>query len=150
MAKTSLSAAEQKAANALRHPTMSNSRKQGSTPKISKKKSQVLTKRSEFLRLQRRGLRLSSPFLTAYFLRAPRGTPGKIGYSVSKKVGNAPTRNLIKRRLRHLARENKGLWAHLLVSIIAKPKAAECAFPELEKSFFRLFESFRKKNRGPR
>ena len=63
-----------------------------------------LSKRSEFLAANR-GLRFPMPGFV--LLVRPRGdgddAPG-IGFTVSKKVGNAVTRNRMKRRFRALAR----------------------------------------------
>jgi ribonuclease P protein component len=64
----------------------------------------TLSKRSEFLAANR-GLRFPMPGFV--LLVRPRGdgddAPG-IGFTVSKKVGNAVTRNRMKRRFRALAR----------------------------------------------
>lgn len=63
-----------------------------------------MTKRSEFLAANR-GLRFPMPGFV--LLVRPRGDDDAamgVGFTVSKKVGNAVTRNRMKRRLRALAR----------------------------------------------
>ncbi len=57
-----------------------------------------LTKRSEFLRAAR-GNRAGRPSFALQAVAVEGELPG-IGFTVSKKVGNAPVRNRVKRRLR--------------------------------------------------
>ena len=67
----------------------------------------------DFRRTTRRGLRASRPTLIVHAVRAPDDVASgkdpaiqsgpRIGFIVSGAVGNAVTRNRVKRRLRHLA-----------------------------------------------
>jgi len=56
-----------------------------------------LTKRGSFDYLYRHGTKANLPVLSLVYLQ---GKSTKIGFSVSKKIGKAHTRNLVKRRLR--------------------------------------------------
>ena len=65
-------------------------------------------------------------------LAAP-GRELKVGFSVSKKVGKAVTRNKVKRRLRECFRPYLGDVKNGLYVIVARPAAAEAAFDTLQK-----------------
>ena len=65
-------------------------------------------------------------------LLAP-GRELKVGFSVSKKVGNAVTRNRVKRRLRECFRPLLGDVKTGQYVIVARPSAAEAAFEDLRK-----------------
>jgi ribonuclease P protein component len=66
----------------------------------------------DFQRTTRRGIRVSRPTLVVHAVHAPEvgsardsfGRSGpRIGFVVSRALGNAVSRNRVKRRLRHLA-----------------------------------------------
>ncbi|MEO6395207.1 MAG: ribonuclease P protein component [Devosia sp.] len=61
-----------------------------------------LTRRTQFLNAAR-GSRSGRPSLTLQAIAAEAEAPG-IGLTITKKVGNAPERNRIRRRLRAAAR----------------------------------------------
>lgn len=55
---------------------------------------------ADFAATTRGGQRTGRPSLVLYV--HPTGQPARVGFTVSKAVGNAVTRNRVKRRLRHL------------------------------------------------
>ena len=99
------------------------------------RKNERLRKRPEFLHAQRRqAIRKTSRHLVMY------GRPNelewtRIGLTASRKVGNAVTRNLWKRRLREIFRLNKDRFplGHDLVIIVrAKGRAPDYGILEKE------------------
>lgn len=63
-----------------------------------------LTKRRDFSHVYARGKAKACPAFVLYTLKK-RGDVPRIGFSVSKKVGNAVVRNRVKRVFRHATRE---------------------------------------------
>lgn len=62
----------------------------------------------------------------------PAPDPPRAGYVVSRAVGPAVTRNLVKRRLRHLTREHlTELPGGGLLVVRAQPAAATASYDEL-------------------
>jgi len=58
--------------------------------------------------------------------------PPRVGFVVSKAVGDAVTRNRVKRRLRHLAREHvSSLPGSAVLVVRALPAAAEASYDAL-------------------
>lgn len=64
-------------------------------------KSARLRTAEEFRATTRRGIRCGRPSLVLHMLRTDT-PPSRAGFVVSKTVGNAVTRNRVKRQLRHL------------------------------------------------
>ena len=89
-----------------------------------------LKKNKAFQYVYRRGHSVACRNLV--MLLAP-GRELKIGFSVSKKTGNAVTRNRIKRRLRECFRPCLGDVKTGLYVIVARPSAAKAAFDELKR-----------------
>ena len=64
-----------------------------------------------------------------------------VGFVVSKAVGNAVTRNQVKRRLRHLARERLSSLPGCCVLVVrALPPSAGASYDELAGDFDRALE----------
>ena len=89
-----------------------------------------LKKNRAFQYVYRRGHSVACRNLV--MLLAP-GRELKIGFSVSKKTGNAVTLNKIKRRLRECFRPYLGDVKTGLYVIVARASAAEAAFEDLKK-----------------
>ncbi len=78
-----------------------------------------LTRRREFLRVAGRGRKAARPSLVLQALPQPGGAI-RLGFTATKKIGNAVTRNRAKRRLREVARavlpvEGREGWDYVLI-----------------------------------
>ncbi len=93
-------------------------------------KSERLRKRAEFLFLSDAGRR----FHTVHFIIVWCDTEtchARLGVTVSKKVGNAVTRNRIKRLIREYFRHNKVHFQKADYNIIAKKGADRLLFQDI-------------------
>ena len=92
-----------------------------------------LTDGASFREAVRTGRRSGSRTVVVHLATEPSpGRPARVGFVVSKAVGNAVTRNRVKRRLRHLAREHvSSLPGSAVLVIRALPAAATASAAEL-------------------
>ncbi|MHA7240612.1 ribonuclease P protein component [Arthrobacter sp. TMS1-12-1] len=91
---------------------------------------------ADFARTVRSGARSGRRNVVLYGSRTEDSAPSRVGFIVGKNVGNAVTRNLVKRRLRHLSAE----WVAANprgydVVVRALPAAADSDWPALTKDF---------------
>ncbi|MFT3888328.1 MAG: ribonuclease P protein component [Arachnia sp.] len=85
-----------------------------------------LKRPSDFGQAVRRGARAATPTVVVHVMRRNDQNPPeftRVGFVVSKKVGNAVERNRVKRRLRHLAAQRE-LSDRCDVVVRALPDAA--------------------------
>lgn len=68
-----------------------------------------------------------------------------IGIAVTKKVGNAVTRNKVKRRIKAFIHTVKDTDVKLSIVLIAKPIAASIPWEEFENNLKQLFSRIKKK-----
>ena len=103
-----------------------------------------IRKSRDFRLIQRRGSKLKSRdflFIFLPFHRVPQATNHpRFGLVVSKKVGNAVCRNLVKRRLREACRRNKHLIIPSLnIVIIAFSSAFHRSQKEIDRQIVDVF-----------
>ena len=103
------------------------------SPRFRLSREGRIRKRSDFIAVQGTGRKIH----TKYFLVlvAKRGT-GRVGITVTKKTGNAVTRNRLKRLVREFvrqARSDEGAWLppDRDVVVIAKSSAAGRSYAEV-------------------
>lgn len=98
-----------------------------------------LKKHKDFSYVYRRGKSFSAP--CAVLLTA-RGIPGQvqIGLSVSKKLGNAVTRNRCKRRLREIIRPLiPHMRRNVKIIVVGRPSMVDLDYQTLQKQVTKLF-----------
>jgi ribonuclease P protein component len=107
--------------------------------------SNRLTSPVHFREVVRRGRRRGGDLLVVHLWASPspvlpHGRPAgpRVGFVVSKAVGPAVTRNLVKRRLRHLCRERlTALPSGSMLVVRALPAAADASYDDLARELDR-------------
>lgn len=100
-------------------------------------RSLSLKKNKQFSYVFRRGKSQSDRLLVLLYVRSGRLL---VGFSVSKKLGNAVMRNRIKRRMREAVRPNLPRMARGSYILIARKGADEASLNQFRASFERLME----------
>ncbi len=82
----------------------------------------MLKNNKDFTRVYKSGKSIGNKYLVLYYLLMDSGGPTQVGFSISKKVGNAVVRNKLKRRSKEII---SGLRAnikegYLLVFIVRR------------------------------
>jgi ribonuclease P protein component len=96
-----------------------------------------LTDSPEFDRVYRQGTAFRGGLLSVHAFPNEIGTP-RLGLSVSSKVGNAVTRNTVRRRLREVFHSTiERVPGSLDLVVSARPPASEATFEELNQEFLK-------------
>lgn len=97
-----------------------------------------LKENRQFRRLYAKGKSVVSPSLVLYY-RKTNGRENRLGITVSGKLGNAVTRNKIRRRLREIYRTNEERFLPgCTLVVVARMRALDLAYRDLEKTFLHL------------
>ena len=91
-----------------------------------------MTLRKHFAYIYKKGNRTSSKYFTLFVVKS-KFYNYHIGYSVSKKIGKAVQRNLLKRRLREICRQADFVKPNYNYVLLAREGAGELPFAELQK-----------------
>lgn len=113
---------------------------------LSLKKGMRLKKNKEFKRVYNYGKSWANKYLVLYKLEQ-KNKQFKVGFSVSKKIGNAVVRNKLKRQMREIFRLNKDNIKNknAFFVFIARQKVKEANYNEIEKSTLDLLRRADKK-----
>jgi ribonuclease P protein component len=84
-------------------------------------------KRADYLAIQNRGRRVSGSHLLLF------GQPGRgrLGITVSRKVGGAVVRNRLKRWIRECWRRHRPERSAVDIVVVARPQAAQAEHPAI-------------------
>jgi len=97
-----------------------------------------LKKKVQFNYIYRKGERKSSKHFSLFIVKS-KFLNYKIGFTISKKVGKAHDRNLLKRRLKEIVRLNNLPKNGFNYILQAKIGAIDLSYKEIENQVIRLF-----------
>lgn len=108
-----------------------------------------LTDSPEFERVYKQGRAYRGKVISVHAFSNGYGGP-RLGLSVSKKVGNAVTRNGVKRRLREIFRSHMAgsteVHSGMDFVISARPAASRATYQELEQEFEKALGKLRRES----
>ncbi|PJI91070.1 ribonuclease P protein component [Luteimicrobium subarcticum] len=90
-----------------------------------------LRRSDEFGRTVRHGVRAGRSTLVVHVAPDPGSETAKVGFVVSKAVGNAVTRNLVKRRLRAASADLVPDLTEVAVVVRALPASSDARYDQL-------------------
>ena len=95
-------------------------------------KANRITSADDYRVIVRRGAKVAGAHTVSYLRSRESGTDARFGFIVSKKVGSAVRRNVVRRRLKAVCHEAVvGGIRDIDVVVRALPSAADAAWPEL-------------------
>ncbi len=101
----------------------------------------ALKNTEDFGRVYRQGRSYGNRLLVMYVFEGGRDPHGRIGISVSKRVGNSVVRHRVKRRLREIFRLNiSQIRSGSDIVTVAKKSAADSSYAELESAVQHLLK----------
>jgi ribonuclease P protein component len=95
-------------------------------------RKEIIRNKRDYKDIFENGNRWEGKALKIYFKRS---TDNRVGFSVSKRIGNAVKRNRVKRWMREIYRKHKQEFGFFRLLIIAKEGIESTPFFRLEKEF---------------
>lgn len=103
-----------------------------------------LKKNYEFRRVYSSGKSAAMSLLAMYCKKNRTGHENRLGFTVSTKVGNAVTRNRVRRKLKEIYRLHEaGLVRGFDIVVVARIKSRNANYWELESGMLKLFDKLR-------
>jgi ribonuclease P protein component len=96
-------------------------------------KEHRIIKRTDFETIYRKGLRFSNAKFRIHILDQEPNSFGRLGLSITKRVGNAVVRNRLKRAIREWFRKKKDTFQGLDIIVSAKTDSVELDASEISK-----------------
>ena len=103
-----------------------------------------LRKNNQFNYIYKKGEKTHTDNLTLFAVKS-KYESYKIGFSISKKLGKAHERNLLKRRMREISRKFVSIPSFCNFVVLAKENASKLDFVELKEEMIKLFEKYENK-----
>ena len=105
-----------------------------------------LVSADDFRLTMRSGSKLGGSHMVIYIKRVESSTQTRFGFVVAKPVGGAVKRNLVKRRMRAIARElTPTISEPVNIVVRALPGAAEMSWQDLRDELLQLMSSIKVK-----
>ena len=105
------------------------------------KKSYRVKKDSEFQKVFHKGKSTANRQLVIYQKNKKKQTQFRVGIYVSKKLGNAVTRNRLKRRIRHILMElDEQLIKEVDFIVIARQPIVQMSYQETKNSMLHVLK----------
>ena len=108
------------------------------------KKINIVKKNIEFNNIINIGKKYYSDIFYVYVLNNDKFN--RFGISVSKKIGNAVTRNKYKRRIKDIIDKYEFKYDGLDIIFISRPKLKECKYDYIKDNIFKLLDMIGEKN----
>lgn len=100
-----------------------------------------MTRPGEFASVRLHGRARSGRLMTVAYLRQPEVSAVRFGFTLTKRLGNAVKRNLLRRRLREIVRATiPEIRGQGMLVTIPRPLAAKTSFSEMQEEWLMLVD----------